>query len=115
MILSGSNNTIVDGSRFYNEDGSLEVVSSTNATITGNSFNPNFITIYATGSTGVHIFHSNFFGTENTIQPGQVWDNGYPSGGNYWSAYTGADNWSGPPEAICPRPDAIGDKRYLIP
>lgn len=115
MILSGSNNTIVDGSRFYNEDGSLEVVSSTNATITGNSFNPNFITIYATGSTGVHIFHNNFFGTENTIQPGQVWDNGYPSGGNYWSAYTGVDNCSGPQQNICPSPDGIGDTPYSIP
>lgn len=42
------------------------------------------------------------------------WDDGYPSGGNYWSNYTGIDNCSGPNQDICPDPDHIGDTPYVI-
>jgi hypothetical protein len=41
------------------------------------------------------------------------WDNGYPSGGNYWSDYTGTDNYSGPSQNI-PGSDGIGDVNYTI-
>ncbi len=39
------------------------------------------------------------------------WDNGYPSGGNYWDDYTGSDDYSGPDQNI-PAPDGIGDVPY---
>jgi hypothetical protein len=41
------------------------------------------------------------------------WDNSYPSGGNYWSDYTGVDLNSTPSQNV-PPPDGIGDTRYLI-
>jgi parallel beta-helix repeat protein len=42
-----------------------------------------------------------------------IWDNGYPSGGNYWSDYSGVDLYSGvgQNETGC---DGIGDSSYLI-
>jgi parallel beta-helix repeat protein len=42
------------------------------------------------------------------------WDDGYPSGGNYWADYTGDDLFSGPGQNItgC---DGIGDIHYGIP
>ncbi|RLI64672.1 MAG: hypothetical protein DRO67_03850, partial [Candidatus Asgardarchaeum californiense] len=43
-----------------------------------------------------------------------TYDNGYPSGGNYWDDYTGEDNFSGPNQNIS-GPDGIGDTPYLIP
>jgi hypothetical protein len=67
-------------------------------------------------ATNVTIYHNNLFG--NTVQatddkPGSNrWDNGYPSGGNYWSNYNGGDNCSGPQQNICPSPDGIGDTPY---
>jgi parallel beta-helix repeat protein len=42
------------------------------------------------------------------------WDNGYPSGGNYWDDYTGSDWLSGPLQNILSS-DGIGDSPYDIP
>ena len=42
------------------------------------------------------------------------WDDGYPSGGNFWSDYSGADRCSGPSQDICPSPDGIGDAPYEL-
>ena len=42
-----------------------------------------------------------------------VWDNGYPSGGNFWSDYSGTDDMSGPNQDQ-PGPDGIGDTPYTF-
>jgi parallel beta-helix repeat protein len=42
------------------------------------------------------------------------WDDGYPSGGNYWDDYTGKDEFSGPNQDI-PGPDGIGDTPRVVP
>jgi parallel beta-helix repeat protein len=61
------------------------------------------------------IYHNNFL--ENTKQVANsginIWDNGYSSGGNYWSDYTGNDNCSGPYQNETGS-DNIGDSPYVI-
>jgi hypothetical protein len=49
------------------------------------------------GSSSNLIYHNNFINvsTSGPDNPGFSWDNGYPSGGNYWSLYTGVDSYSG--------------------
>ena len=42
-----------------------------------------------------------------------LWDNGYPSGGNYWSNYVCIDIKSGPHQDILGS-DGIGDTPYII-
>jgi len=42
-----------------------------------------------------------------------VWDDGYPSGGNYWSDYTGVDVKGGPDQDL-PGSDGIGDTPYVL-
>jgi parallel beta-helix repeat protein len=42
-----------------------------------------------------------------------IWDNGYPSGGNYWSSYVGSDLFSGASQNL-PGSDGIGDTSYII-
>lgn len=68
------------------------------------------------GSTGNVIYHNNFI--SNTQQAfshitENIWDDGYPSGGNYWSAYNGIDLYSGPYQNETGS-DGIGDTSYVI-
>jgi len=42
-----------------------------------------------------------------------LWDSGYPFGGNYWSDYVGVDVKSGPNQDL-PGSDGIGDTPYII-
>jgi parallel beta-helix repeat protein len=62
------------------------------------------------------IFHNNFI---NNTYPfiykvyGTIWDDGYPSGGNYWSRYNGIDLHSGPYQNET-GPDGMGDAQYAV-
>ena len=63
------------------------------------------------------IYHNDFI--DNT-SPGftvnsdtNTWDNGYPSGGNYWSNYAGVDVKSGPNQDQ-PGSDGIGDTPFTF-
>lgn len=68
---------------------------------------------------GNRIYQNNF--VDNTDAHAYVailgcsnsWDDGYPSGGNYWSGYTGPDYYSGPDQDQ-PGCDGIVDKAYVI-
>jgi len=42
-----------------------------------------------------------------------IWDNGYPSGGNYWSNYAGSDLYSGPYQNVTGS-DLMGDTSHVI-
>ena len=48
-----------------------------------------------------------------SVSYGNVWDNGYPSGGNYWSDYNDTDLLSGPYQNVTGS-DGIGDAAYVI-
>ena len=62
----------------------------------------------------VRIFHNNLVrnGVQAYDDSSATWDDGYPSGGNYWSNYGGIDNCSGPGQDICSSPDGIGDDSH---
>jgi parallel beta-helix repeat protein len=66
-------------------------------------------------SGGGPIFHNNFKANGNQAFASGIgtWDNGYPSGGNYWSDYTGVDFFSGPYQNESGS-DGIGDTSYVI-
>jgi parallel beta-helix repeat protein len=70
------------------------------------------------GINGCRIFHNNFINNTSHITHyyeigSNQWDDGYPSGGNYWSDYTGVDVYNGPSQNI-PGIDGIGDTSYII-
>jgi len=45
--------------------------------------------------------------------PSNTWDDGYPSGGNYWSDYNGTDYYRGPHQNETGS-DGIGDTPYIF-
>lgn len=51
---------------------------------------------------------------DRTCPCSNFWDAGYPTGGNYWSDYTGLDRFSGPNQNQYGS-DGIGDTPYFIP
>jgi parallel beta-helix repeat protein len=60
------------------------------------------------------IYHNNFLYPYLLITGSvNIWDDGYPSGGNYWSGYNGTDYYSGPGQNQTGS-DGIGDTQYII-
>lgn len=97
--------------------GGAHFTSSTNCTITYNFFVNNRKGVEMSGCTGFLLHHNNFI---NTFIPAfddngaeNSWDDGYPSGGNYWDDYVGTDDFNGPDQNISGS-DGIGDIPYVI-
>lgn len=59
------------------------------------------------------IYHNNFLNDGANAEDDGVnfWDNGYPSGGNFWDDYSGSDIFSGPNQDL-PGSDGFGDTNY---
>jgi parallel beta-helix repeat protein len=84
--------------------------------ISGNSIINNDHGLYVGSSLGNEIYHNNFINNTSQVYSYQsisAWDDGYPSGGNYWSDYTGVDVKSGPYQNLTGS-DGIGDTPYVI-
>jgi len=118
LAISLSSNISIQSNNISNSTTAVGVADSSNITITGNNIQSNQQGVVLKITTNVQVFHNNFL--NNTVQATDVnstlnvWDNGYPSGGNYWSDYTGVDNCSGPNQDVCPSPDGIGDTPYIF-
>ncbi|MCK4758097.1 MAG: PKD domain-containing protein [Thermoplasmata archaeon] len=78
------------------------------------SLNDEGVDIPSTSPSNNYFYHNNFI--DNTIQASDIstnfWNDTYPSGGNYWSDYTGNDVFSGPNQDL-PGSDGIGDTPYV--
>jgi len=93
-MRQSTENTIVDNTIRANGDGIDIDESSDRISIIQNNIEANTVGIGLSNSLNGTIYHNNFI--NNTEQasvnaPANIWDNGYPSGGNYWSDYTGLD------------------------
>jgi parallel beta-helix repeat protein len=72
------------------------------------------------GASETKLYHNSFLNNTHDLNPAAstgasahtVWNDNYPSGGNYWSRYTGLDLYSGPYQNITGS-DGIGDTPYI--
>ncbi|KAA0003832.1 MAG: PKD domain-containing protein, partial [Thermoplasmata archaeon] len=134
-LINSLHNAIINCTIFNNTNGIVVINSTTNniskclvhhnsygAKIEGdentfynNSFWKNDYGIWIDGGKHNTIYHNNFaYNTKNAHDnANNTWDNGYPSGGNYWSDYAGRDEFNGPHQNISGS-DGIGDIPYKI-
>ena len=114
--LIGSAN-IISGNNITNCKTYGIFLESYPSSIIGNNFENNAIGIFfGGGASNNTIYHNNFINNQKDMDDAHslapwlyapsenIWDNGYPSGGNYWSDYNGTDNDG----------DGIGDTHYVI-
>jgi parallel beta-helix repeat protein len=115
LTTSATSNTIYKNIITSNNIG-LSLESSGN-NITANIIAENQVGIDLSNSNNNIIYHNNFI--SNNIQvsistsTGNTWDNGCPSGGNYWSIYTSVDLFHGPSQNETGS-DGLNDTQYTI-
>jgi len=94
ILSSFSSINGISGNNVTNNSYGIVLDYSSYNKIPHNNFVNNYIQVYSSGSPN-------------------VWDDGYPSGGNYWSSYTGSDLYLGEYQDE-PGSDGIGDTQYSI-
>ena len=114
-IITGNNITKNKSDGIWLRYG-IHLYHSSYNTVSGNNIANNDVGIYFYYSSKNSIYHNNF--VDNTWQLSNdgsvnVWDNGCPSGGNYWSDYNGTDFYRGPYQNETGS-DGIGDTPYII-
>jgi len=115
--IDDSSNITISGNNIRSNDWGISLYSSLNNTIAANNITNNWTGggIRLEKSSNNVIYHNNFINSTPSIDEYSVnvWDSGYPSGGNYWSNYLHADLYSGPYQNKTGS-DGIGDTPYVI-
>ena len=120
-IIVQRNNIIIDGKGFELHGSGIgdgfSLVGVSNVAIMSTRVSGFQNGIYLEMASGNRIYYNDFVGNVRNAyisnSDSNVWDNGYPSGGNYWSDYFGTDIYLGPDQNDV-GPDGIGDQPYFI-
>ena len=118
LYYGSENNTIIGNMLSENGWNGIAIVRSCK----NNFFSNN--TVSSSGYFGIWIeddsndntfYHNNFINNRQfyVANASNIWDDGYPSGGNCWSDYTDVDHYSGPYQNETGS-DGIGDTPYII-
>ncbi len=117
-LFMASNISITGNNITANGGVGINLLLSSNNSISGNSIIANIdYVIFMADSSSNSIFHNSFI--NNTIyqvysyNSVNVWNYGYPSGGNYWSDFNPPDVFSGPYQNETGS-DKIGDAPYIV-
>ena len=118
IVLSSSSNNSITTNNIANNDYGINLLNSaSNNSITANNITANnYYGIWLLFTLPNNIYHNNFInnaGQVYSLASTNVWDDGYPSGGNYWSNYIDVDNNKGPYQNETGS-DSIWDNPYII-
>ena len=114
--LTGTSNVAIQNMQITAFGCGIWLNSSDNNSISGNNIANNSYGIRLDSSSSNSVYHNNFINNTGQVYSSgstNVWDNGYPSGGNYWSDYNGTDLHRGPYQNQTGS-DGIGDVPYII-
>ncbi len=114
LTASAEDNMIFENVISLNSIG-LNLESNGN-TVYANTFSENQVGINLASSSDNVIYSNNFVGNEVQFvneASSNIWDNGYPAGGNYWSNHISTDICSGPSQNE-DGSDGILDEPYVI-
>ncbi len=116
-LMYSSDGNSVSANTIANNYRGIYLYSCSGNSIFANNITNNNCGIYLEFSSSNLIWHNNFVSStaQAYVEPGyvNVWDDGYPSGGNYWSDYAGVDLYKGPYQNLTDS-DGIGDTPYII-
>jgi parallel beta-helix repeat protein len=110
LSYGADQNVVMNNTIFSNNYWGIGIDSSSNNSVICNTIKNNreagLAFWYPSSYNKIH--HNNFINNTNQVyvfgENSNVWDDGYPSGGNYWSDYTGVDA----------NHDGISDTAYVI-
>jgi parallel beta-helix repeat protein len=114
LHLLDTDNCTISGNYVANNDYGIYLEWSYNNSISENIVVGNTYAIHVGGRDNV-VFHNTFLRStlwHSQSRAGNIWDDGYPSGGNYWDDYTGTDLFSGPYQNESGS-DGIGDVPFF--
>jgi len=115
ITLSETHGDFITWNSIRANDEGIWIAGSTDASILGNDIAENHYGIRI-DSDNSSVYHNDFVNNTLTVSvssSGNVWDNGYPGGGNYWNDYDGPDLFSGPYQTENGA-DGIGDVPYAV-
>jgi parallel beta-helix repeat protein len=116
QLFESSNNSITNCNLQTNYC-AIRVQNSTNNNITWNQVISNWYGIRLIESSGNRVYHNSFssYTKQADADPDStdIWDDGYPAGGNHWSDYKGVDLNQGYYQNMTGS-DGIGDTPYVI-
>jgi len=89
IYMDGRSNVTIENMTIGAFDVGIWLWSSSGNIISGNNITNNGDNIVLDSSSNNAIYHNNFINNTGQVSSGSinVWDDGYPSGGNYWSNY----------------------------
>lgn len=124
ISIGNGTDLVVDANLFFSNRDGVQLAGTRDVTILGNDFSQSSQTginlvldaRFPDPITGIRVFHNRFDDNRNpvsdTAQSNVLWDDGYPSGGNYWAGFVGPDRCRGPRQDDCTNRDGIVDVPY---
>lgn len=111
--MAGRVNVTITRFLLDNFNDGLYIVNCTQCTFSENSITVGYYSFFLEGSSNNKIYHNNIFINVDNSNSNNVWDDGYPSGGNYWDGYSSVyfDVKSGVGQNL-PGSDGIGDTPF---
>jgi len=115
--LHASSNSIFRNTIMGHNFAGISSYDSSNSSIVRNTITNNGIGVRLVRSRHNEIYHNSFIENENQVSVelgyANIWDNNYPSSGNYWSHYNGTDLFKNQHQNETGS-DGIGDTPMII-